>query len=262
MEALRALTGSGFEYLALLFIRVTGMILSSPIYGRQNIPALAKVALCLALTWFFYKTVPQIAVVNTQSVWVLLALMVGELLIGLIMGMLLTMLFSAVFTAGQLIDMQLGFGMANVYDPQFGTSIPLVGNFLNVMLLVLFFGCDGHLRLITMLYTTLIRIPVGTVAPVREIAITFAELFSNAFVLGIRMAMPLIVAGMLLEAIMGMIIRTVPQMNVFAIGLPLKVIVGFLIMLMVVPVFAQMTGEIFSELFNGIDTLFTGLMAA
>lgn len=261
MEVLEIIAGTGLDYAFLLFIRVSGLILSSPIFGRQNIPQSAKIAYSLALTYFFFTTVPpQYAPALVGSVFGFVLLCALELLLGLVMGFLLTMFFSIAFVSGQMIDMQMGFGMANVFDVQSNASVPLIGNMLNIMMLLIFFAVDGHQHLIGLMYLTILRIPIGAVAFVPELGLMIAQLFSTAFLLAVQMTMPMVASGIIGEAILGVIIRTVPQMNVFNVGMPLKVLLGFVVLMLVLPVYGYFTEGIFQTMFEGIEQVF-GLAA-
>ena len=214
------------DYMLLLFLRVSGMTLSSPIFGRQNIPSAVKISYSLALAYFFFTVLPEPTPIQYGTVPIFVLLCAKETFIGLIMGYLLTLFFSVAFISGQLIDMQMGFGMANVFDQQSNTSVPMLGNLLNIMMMLVFISADGFERLISLLYLTFLHIPVGAVTLSSGIVWIIAELFCEAFVLGLRMALPVIISGLLGEAAMGVLVRTIPQMNVFVIGLPLKVFLG------------------------------------
>ena len=185
-----------------------------------------------------------------------------ELLIGLLMGYILTLFFSVAFTAGQLVDMQMGFGMANVFDEQSNASVPMLGNLFNVMLMLCFVAVGGFERLVAMLDLTIRRIPIGAIRVDAGLAWTVAELFCQAFLLGVRMALPVIASGLLAEGVMGVLVRTVPQMNVFVIGLPLKVVLGFAIILAVLPIYIPFSSLIFDTMFAGIERAFASLAAA
>lgn len=262
MEVLERLAGAGIDYMLLLFLRVSGLTLSSPIFGRQNIPAAAKISYSLALAYFFFTIAPDPAPLSYGGVLAYALLCFKELLIGLVMGYVLTLFFSVAFTAGQLVDMQMGFGMANVFDEQSNVSVPMLGNLFNVMMLLCFVATGGFERLLALLDLTLRRIPVGMVALNPGIAWVVAELFCNAFVLGVRMALPVVVSGLLGEAVMGMLVRTVPQMNVFVIGLPLKVLLGLVVLLAVLPIYTAMTNAVFDGMFAGMERVFAGLVPA
>ncbi len=257
MDALRELQSIALDYILLLFLRVAGIIWSSPIFGRTNIPAPARICFAIALTYFFYTSVPITLELEYATMLTYGLLCLKEILIGVIMGYILTMFFSVAQTAGQLIDMQLGLGMASVYDPQMQSSVPLLGNMLNVMLTLIFFAIGGYQELIGMLYLTIVRIPIGGVTVNFEIIEVMIRLFVESFLLGIRMSLPILASGMLVEAIMGMIIHAVPQMNMFVIGMPLKVVMGFTVLLLILPVYSDFSILIFERMFEGMESVFS-----
>jgi len=260
MEVINAFAQGGLDYALLLFLRVSGITLSSPIFGRTAIPAQAKIIFSLALAYFFFTLAPlpaaQLAYANIV-VFVLVCM--KEMLIGLVMGYLLTLFFDVALVAGQLIDMQMGFGMANVFDEQSNASIPMLGNLLNLMMMLVFIAVGGFERLIAMMALTFEAMPVGTIQLSGDIAFAAAELFAEAFLLGVRMALPVIVAGLLGEAIMGVLVRTIPQMNVFVLGLPLKVLLGLLILLITMPMYVALTDTVFERMFAGMERMFDTL---
>lgn len=262
MEALSRLAAGGLDYALLLFIRVAGMTLSSPIFGRANIPAAVKISYSLALAYFFFTVLPTPAPLTYGSVPIFALLCAKETLVGLIMGYLLTLFFSVSFSAGQLIDMQMGFGMANVFDQQSNASIPMLGNLLNTMMMLVFISVGGFERLIALLRLTFLHIPVGAVTVSSGIAWVIAQLFCEAFVLGLRMALPVVISGLLGEAAMGMLVRTVPQMNVFVIGMPLKIILGLVVLSMVLPIYSSLAGSVFESMFAGMERAFSALIGA
>ncbi len=262
MEALRELQSLGLDYALLLFLRTAGIVWSSPVFGRPNIPAPAKICLVLALTWFFYTSVPVTLQLDYGTVLTYGLLCLKEILIGVIMSYILTIFFSAVHTAGHLIDTQLGLGMASLYDPQMQGSVPLMGSMLNVMLTLIFFMAGGHRELIGMLYLAVVRIPIGGITFNLEIVEVFIRLFVGSFLLGVRIALPILASGILTEAIMGMIIHSVPQMNMFVIGMPLKVVLGFGVLFLVMPVYGDFSLLVFERMFEGMESVLSVMAGA
>jgi flagellar biosynthetic protein FliR len=181
-----------------------------------------------------------------------------ELLFGMVMGYVLNAFLMSVFTSGSLIDMQMGFGMVNVFDVQANISVPIMGNWLNLALLMIFFAVNGHLRLIEMLHLTFMRVPIGHIALDVNIAQVALNVFVRSFILAVSVAMPIVASGLVLEVSLGIIVRTVPQMNVFVVGFPIKIMVGFIVLMVCIPVFVGLSSEIFNEMFDFIDELFRG----
>jgi flagellar biosynthetic protein FliR len=151
--------------------------------------------------------------------------------------------------------------MVNVLDVQNQISVPITGNLLNIVLIIVFFGVNGHLKLIYILNGTFAQIPAGTLSLNLNVGMTALELFSLSFVLAVHVALPLIISGLLVELALGFMTRAVPQINVFVVGIPVKVILGFLILLLVLPVYVNFTNAIFDRMFESISTMMRGLVS-
>jgi flagellar biosynthetic protein FliR len=173
----------------------------------------------------------------------------------------MTMVFSLVQTSGHYSDMQMGFGMVNVLDGQSQTAVRSTGNLLSIVLLIVFFGVNGHLKLIYILNSTFAQIPVGTVSLNPAVGMTALEVFALTFMLAVNVALPLIMSGLLGELALGFITRAVPQVNIFVVGIPIKVVLGFLALLLVLPVYARFTDVIFDRMFESISTMMRGFAA-
>jgi flagellar biosynthetic protein FliR len=247
------------DFFIFMFIRVTALIVSSPIFGRKTLPNTLKIGLCLFITYIVFAGFATKAVPAYNGVIEFGLLCIKELLFGLVMGFVTTLFFSLVQTSGYLMDMQMGFGMVGVTDVENGMSVPVTGNFLNIILLICFLGVNGHLKLIYILKTTFTQIPVGTVTLNPEIGLVALDVFVMAFMLAVNVAMPMIAAGMLSEVALGFIVRAVPQISVFVVGIPLKIILGFLALLLVMPIFVSFTGAIHDRMFESINKMILGL---
>ena len=245
------------DYFILLMFRVAGLVVSSPIFGRVNVPNMAKICFSVTLGYLFFTIFPQTAdiVYSTLAGFVLLC--AGELLLGIALAFVSNIFFAATaFTAGHMIDMQIGFGIVNVYDIQNNMQAPVMGNVLNLMLLLLFFATDGHHRLIEMVYLTIDRMPIGALGFSPNIGLVALDIFIRAFMIGVMMALPLLASGLTLEIAFGMMMRAVPQIHMFVIGIPLKMFVGIIVFTATLPVFAGFSSRIFEEMFNGLERMF------
>jgi len=245
------------DYFVLILLRVGGLVLASPIFGRINIPQLAKIGFIMALSYLFFTIFPQTAVVQYDTLIGYLVICAGELLLGIALAFITNIFFALTsFTAGQLIDMQIGFGIVNVYDIQNNTQVPMMGNVINLLLLIMFFSVNGHLTLINIVYLTIERIPVGTLAFTPGIGLVALEIFTKAFMLGVMMALPVLAAGLTMEIILGVMMRLVPQIHMFVVGIPVKMIVGLIVFVATLPIFAGFSNRIFTEMFSGIERMF------
>ena len=251
----------GADYFVLMMLRMSGLILSSPIFGRVNVPLLAKLGLVLSLSYLMFNLFPQTIAIHYSTLLGYVLLCAGELLLGMALAYVTNVFFSlTAFTAGQLIDMQVGYGIVNVFDAQNNTQVPMMGNVLNIMLIMLFFLVDGHTRLIEIIYLTLERMPLGTLVFSPTIGWTALEIFMRAFLLGVMMALPIIASGLTIEIGFGMLMKAVPQIHMFIVGIPLKMIVGISIFAVTLPVYATFSNRIFSEMFIGIERMFANFV--
>lgn len=248
------------DFFFLTFLRLSGLLFTS-IFGRRDIPNIAKIVFCLTLTAALFPLHPKVGPLAYSGLWGYLGLCVLELAFGMVMGYVFNAFIMLVYTSGTLIDMQMGFGMVNVFDVQANISVPIMGNILNLVLLMVFFSVNGHLKLIEIMHLTFFRVPVGHIMLNASVAEAAIDVFTRTFVLACMVAMPIIGSGLVMEIALGIIVRTVPQMNVFVIGFPLKIIIGFAVIFVCMPIFVEMAESIFGELFSNIELLFRGLTA-
>lgn len=162
---------------------------------------------------------------------------VGEVLVGLAMGLVVTTVLMAVYLAGQLIDVPMGFGMVNVMDPQTGGQVPVVAQLQFMVAILVFFLIDGHHSLFRALVHSFQMVPVGGGVMSGEVAATALEAVRGMFSLGIRVALPVVGALFLTDVALGIVARAVPQINVFFVGFPLKVGLGLFLLAMVMQAF-------------------------
>jgi len=250
------------DYFILLMFRMSGIVLSSPIFGRVNVPLVAKIGLLVSLSYLMFNIFPQTVAISYSTLIGFALLCAGELLLGMALAYVTNVFFSlTAFTAGQLIDMQIGFGIVNVFDAQNNTQVPMTGNVLNIMLILLFFIVNGHLRLIEIVYLTIERMPVGTLIISPAIGLTVVEIFVRSFLLGVMMALPIVASGLTIEMGFGMLMRAVPQIHMFIVGIPLKKLVGLTLFSITLPVFGRFSARIFDEMFISIEKMFANFIS-
>ena len=253
--------GTYLGYFVLLFFRVSALMISSPIFGRKTIPNVTKIGFCLVLTYVMFLAAPNPNAVQTNSVIEYVFLIGKELLFGIVLGYVTTLFFSITSTAGYLVDMHMGFGMVNVMDISNNVSVPVTGNLFNVIMLISFLSVNGLHKLIYILKATLTQIPIGHVVINANIAAIALEVFVLAFVLAVNVSIPVIASSLLGELIMGLMMRIAPQMNMFVVGMPLKVLLGIIILMLILPAYVSFTNVIFERMFDAIGKMMTGLVS-
>jgi flagellar biosynthetic protein FliR len=181
------------------------------------------------------------------------AVIVGkEFLVGVIIGFVSFLVFSALYIAGQIIDMQIGFGMVNVLDPTMNSQVPLMGNFIFILTTLFFLLADGHHVLISALYKSYSVLPINGFDFTEAMVNNITTVFSEIFVIGFKISVPVIAAALMTEVALGILSKTVPQMNVFVVGIPLKIGVGLLTLYIMLPVFIQIMSVTFDKMYGYI----------
>lgn len=243
----------GLEGFLLVFGRISGLFLSAPIYSSRQIPVQLKVLMTVLLAAVIALAVRPKYYADINHTGVFLLALFSEMLTGYAIGLVAYIIFAAVQLAGQLIDMQMGFGIVNVLDPQSGTQIPLVGNLNYLLALLVFLGMDGHHLLLTALYQSYQYIPVLGAAFEPGFTRFLMQLGAYLFVVALKIAAPVVTAIFVADVALGFIARTVPQMNVFLIGIPLKVLGGLLMLLLTLPVYVWIMQILFTRFFGYLD---------
>jgi flagellar biosynthetic protein FliR len=261
VEQLLNLSEQQMTYALLLFLRMTGLFVLSPVLGRNNVPATVKIGLALVLSYIFLAAYPPGAGIDASNLLAYALLCVKELLIGLVLGYLTTLFFDVVVMAGQIMDIQIGFGLAQIFDPGTQTVVSMVGDFLNYGLLLLFFVANDHLALIKILGDSFQSIPVGqVVARAGVLKDLCVNAFSSSIAMAVSVALPVMAAEVILEVVMGIMIRSVPQLNIFVVGISVKILAGLFALALVMPFFGVYGERIFSAMFESIGAFLKGMV--
>ncbi|KMK77358.1 flagellar biosynthetic protein FliR [Alkalihalobacillus pseudalcaliphilus] len=239
----------------LVFVRILAFIAVLPIYGYRTIPSTFKIGLSLFLAWTLIFTL-QDPFVEIDAVYFLL--IIKEVLVGLMVGLIAMIMLYAIQIAGGFIDMNMGFLIANVVDPQTGAQSPLVGTYLYTFAILFLLMINGHHLLLDGVFYSYQFIPIdqlflpfGDEGVVYFVAATFAKMFMIAF----QMALPIVGSLFLVDVALGMISRSVPQMNVFVVGLPVKIMVGLLLLTVYMGVFFMLVRALMNEIIVAMRTL-------
>ena len=213
-----------------ILARMSGCILFNPLLGRRGVPGRFKsgLVLLMALTAFTI-TSDRPAVPDTILEMAVIILL--ELAVGYILGLAMNMFFYIPLLGGETIDMQMGMSMGATYDPGSQSSITVTAHILNALMILLFFTANGHHTLFRILITSGELVPYGAVSLSPNLASVMVELFAACSLLGVKLCMPILMAEVLGQIGMGILMKVIPQINVFAINIELKVIVGLLLLL-------------------------------
>lgn len=240
-----------FELFLFVLGRIVGFFVVAPVFGGIGVPAALRIGLAAFTAAVLAGPVGSIApwpqgAILQGTPWGYL-LIAGELLLGAAMGFIVLLFFSAVQIAGQLMDIPLGFGMVNVLDPQTGDHVPVLGQFQFALAMLIFFTVNGHHWLLRAMAESYRLIPVGSAAVTEFHVDAIVAAFSHVFILGARLALPLVAAAFLTDVALAIVSRAVPQINVFITGFPLKVMAGMFVLSIVLPAYVGLLGVTFGD---------------
>jgi len=242
-------------FFLLVFTRISGIFTAAPVFGSRNIPVMAKVGLGLSVSALIMPVVFSAKVNIPSNLLQYIAAVISEYLLGLVYGFASWLIFSAVQMAGALLDTQIGFGIVNVVDPQYGQQIPLIGNFQYLLSLVLFLAINGHHVLLAGICTSFKTLPVASVFFPQSIVPFFVNLLTGVFSVAVQIAMPVLAALFMTDVALGILARVMPQLNIFVVGLPVKIVVGLVILMFAVPVFSYFMEVGFHAMFKELVRL-------
>lgn len=244
----------------LLFVRVLAFFVMMPLFAYRTVPTPFKIGFSFFLAWIMFYTVDTSGV-SMDAFYIFL--LIKEILVGLLIGLIAYIIFSAVQVAGGFIDFQMGFAIANVMDPQTGAQSPLIGQYLNIITLLFLLSVDGHHLLIDGIVNSYQFIPLDTFIPFENKSVVDFVIYSfnNMFLIAFQIAVPIVGCLFLVDVALGIIARAVPQMNVFVVGLPLKILVSFLALFAFLGLYISLSKQLFQTMFQvmrGLMQLFGG----
>ena len=241
----------------LVFARINGLFVTAPFFGSKNISAKLRVGLTLLLTIIILPSVLKLnATANYQEANLLyFSLVIGEFILGLIIGFIANIFFSVAQMAGQILDMQIGFGMVNVLDPQSGQQMPVIGNFLNILAVLVFLSTNAHHFVIISLNDSFSTIALGMPNFEANILAYTMEVFKKTFVIAFKFCLPIATVILLTDIALGMLSKTMPQMNIFIVGMPAKIILGIFMLSAILPTYIYVLKVGFNEIYKDVQTI-------
>ncbi|NLV16970.1 MAG: flagellar type III secretion system protein FliR [Syntrophomonadaceae bacterium] len=245
----------GWESFLLVVGRMSGLFISTPVWSSRQIPAQVKIFFIL----MFSALVSMVTPIDTTAAlagpgFFFLALGI-EVFIGYAIGFVAYVVFAGIQLAGQLMDMQMGFGLVNVIDPQSGTQVPLIGNFQFLVALMVFLAVNGHHLVLSAVHDSYKYVPILGANLDGNFFNFMMNMGGYMFVIGLKLAAPVVAALFLADIALGFIARTVPQMHVFIIGLPMKIGIGLALVMVTMPVFIWFISVLMERFFVYMEQL-------
>ncbi len=230
--------------------RILAMIASSPVLGNKQVPARVKIGLSVLLAIIIAPTIgemPPVAVGSPQG----LLLMIQQVIIGVAMGFTMRLIFTAVEMAGELAGLQMGLGFASFYDPLNSSYTPVVARWLGIIAALAFLAMNGHLYMLSALAKSFHTLPIGSMMPAKGFY-GVASWGGSIFAYGLQISLPLLAALLTANIALGILTRAAPQLNLFAIGFPITLAIGFLVLALSMPHFITLLDRLIQE---GLSTM-------
>jgi flagellar biosynthesis protein FliR len=232
----------------LIFVRVSSFFVTMPLFSYRTIPSRHRIGFALILSWLMYYTIESPAF---EIDWAYFMLIMKEAMIGLLIGFVAYMIISAIQIAGGFIDFQMGFAIANVIDPQTGTQSPLMGQYLYTFALLLLLALDGHHLILDGIFYSYQFIPIEQAwIPFGDsnLAEYIIKTFNSVFIIAFQMSIPVVATLFLVDVALGIVARTVPQLNIFVVGFPIKIAVSFIVLFIVMAIMMAVMQQIFQTM--------------
>ena len=238
----------------LVFIRFSALLMLSPLFSIIQLPVHFRVFLLLSLSLLMVYSLGITLEINTLSNIELLYFAMAELIKGAALAFGVFCAFAAFSLGGRVMDFQMGFGIANLIDPATRAQSPLMGTFLNVLAVLIFFLVDGHHWLLKGFVYSLEQSPPGTFPKLAMEAIV--SQFGAVFIYGMMAVAPVVFTILLIDVAMAIAARTMPQVNMFIVMLPLKIFVGLFVLMLTLNYLLPLMKKVFTALFSYWQQLF------
>ena len=237
------------ELFSMILMRMSGFVFLNPLIRRSEVPTMAKSGLAFAMALLLYPT----ASVPTQQAagsLVFGVTLLGEFAVGAFLGFIMDLFLYVVTQAGAIIDFQMGMSMATVYDAGSKVQSALSGTFLHIYFVFLFFAVDGHLALVKIITEAAEIFPYGGGIYLPGLPEAMIEIFLRCTVLSVQLAFPMIAIEFVGELAIGILMKIIPQINIFILSIQMKIVVGLFIFVIMISPIGDFMGDLITEMMN------------
>ena len=245
--------------IALIFIlvRISAFIMVTPIFFPPSVPKQVKAGFSIIVALFLAINMENVPVTEMPNDLTLVLSIFNEAFSGVMLGLAVGMWFYFIKMAGSFLDMQMGLAMLSMFDPNTKSNSTMLANISHWVAIIIFFIVDGHHMLIRMFSKSVEIIPLGHNILSQDAMGVMIEAFINYFVLGLRISIPLVLLIIISDVVMGLISRSVPQLNIMILGMPIKIMVGLASFIISLPIIIKLIVSGFNVIPEVIEKLFT-----
>lgn len=246
-----------FETFLLIWLRVTTMLYVFPVFQASQIPTLVRIGLGMLVSFVIYHVVPVMQPVPDIGALVVAA--ISQVVLGLIVGFVAYLVFTGIQFAGEILDIQIGFAVANVINPATQQQVTVLGELELTLATLFFLISDSHLLFLQGIGGSfhLVALPYINLDP--SVATGVVNFLEQAFLIVLKIAAPPAVALFVVNIALGLMARVAPQMNVFVVGFPLQIGVGLLMMAVSIPLLAYVAPQLYDQTAHQMDAVMRGM---
>ncbi|MFI3253262.1 MAG: flagellar biosynthetic protein FliR [Eubacteriales bacterium] len=252
MEDLILLDWGAFTLFLLIFMRMVGFVGLNPLFTLGSVPTIAKGGFTLFLAVMVFMMEGGRVEIPNNSLQ-LMVMMISELGVGMLISLVMNFFLAIPAIGGSIIDMQIGFSMAQAYDPATGSNSTVTGTILSAVMMMIFFAENGHHTLMRLMMTSGMIVPYGEAFFGEIMLELMIQLFLECMLLAVKLSMPIMAAELIAQVGMGILMKTIPQINVFAINIDLKVLIGLIMLIIYMPVISNYLLEIEITMLNSMQ---------
>ena len=248
-----------FEILILILVRISCFVFVAPFFGMSNVPSRAKIGLSVFVSLMIYGFVDKTAV-SYSGLFGYSVIVLKEGITGLLIGLAANICNSIILFAGNIIDMDIGLAMATEFDPTMKTQVTITGNLYNYFVLMMLVATNMHHYILRAVIDSYQVIPVnGQVFDWNHLLSSMTQYMTDMFVIAFRIVLPVFACIMILNCILGIMAKVAPQMNMFAVGMQMKVLVGLIVLFLTVTLLPGISDFIFTEMKRMIVSVIEGM---
>ena len=248
-----------FEYLLLILVRVASFVFVAPFFGQKGVPNQVKIGLSFFVSIILLGVVPKPELGYTGIIGYGIVVL-KEGITGLLIGFAASICNSIVLFAGNIIDMDIGLSMATEFNRDMSTQTTITGNLYYYLVFAMLLATDMHLYILRALCDSFLVVPVnGAVFEWDSLLVTMTKFITDLFVIGFRIFLPFFACIMILNCVLGIMVKVAPQMNMFSVGIQMKVFVGYAVLFLTIFLFPKVANMIFDEIKTMVVLVIEGM---
>lgn len=252
-------TTKDLEYFLLILVRITMFVYIAPFFGDKSVPQRLKVGLSIFLSIIIYSFIPK-QTVSYNTLFGYAAIVLKEAIVGLLIGYAANICNAIIFFAGKLMDMDIGLSMVTLFDPQSNESVGITGTFYSYLVLLTLIVTNMHHYILRTLIDSFTLIPVSkAVLHSESLYSTMMTYMQDYIVIGFRISLPVFAVILMLNVILGILAKAAPQLNMFVIGMQLKILLGLAVLFLTIGLLPSISNFIFLEMKKMMLAIMEGL---